>query len=369
MQKTDWTALAAKLFCVCLALIFGVLFLRYLLPVLLPFLIAWLISLGVRPMADKLARKTGIPVRVLAVVLPAVVFAGLAVLLGFGIHRGAQELSRLLTRLLDEEGALRGDLTDRILTGQDWLFRLPPLAGMDGEKLLTLQESLRDLTERILGGIVTSVSQSLPNLIGRLLAALPDVFLMLLVGVVAGFYFCLDGERMTGRCMALLPPSLAGKAEDLRKRLKRLSFRYLRAYLQLFLVTLASLFLGFALLRVEYALVLSLVIALVDLFPVLGVGTVLLPWAVICLFQKNFYLGFGLLILYVIILILRQVLEPRLVGSSLGIHPLLTLVASYVGFRLFGFLGMLLGPFLALLIKFFILQTVQYRSDTQGERM
>ena len=116
-------------------------------------------------------------------------------------------------------------------------------------------------------------------------------------------------------------------------------------------MTFALLFPGFCILRVRYAFLLAVVIAFVDMLPVLGVGTVLIPWSTVVLLQKNYYLGFGLLILYAAVLILRQILEPRLVGHSLGISPILTLFSTYAGWKLLGFWGMILGPVLAMLGK------------------
>ena len=96
---------------------------------------------------------------------------------------------------------------------------------------------------------------------------------------------------------------------------------------------------------------LAFLIALADLLPVIGVGTILIPWGIVMLLQKNFYLGFGLLILYLVISLIRQVAEPKVLGKSLGLHPLLTLFATYVGFSLFGLLGMILAPIVALVAK------------------
>lgn len=127
--------------------------------------------------------------------------------------------------------------------------------------------------------------------------------------------------------------------------------RYLRAYLILLAITFLCLFVGFSILGVDYAFLLALLTAVVDMLPVLGVGTVLIPWAAVMLLQERFYLGFGLLILYGVMLILRQIMEPRLVGKSLGLHPVLTLFAGYAGWRLFGVIGMILGPPVAMLLR------------------
>lgn len=101
----------------------------------------------------------------------------------------------------------------------------------------------------------------------------------------------------------------------------------------------------------DYAFLLAAVIAVIDILPVLGVGTVLIPWATIAFIERNMRLGFGLLILYGVIVIVRQFAEPKIVGGTLGIHPLLTLAAMYLGFRLFGVAGMIIGPILALLAR------------------
>ena len=116
-------------------------------------------------------------------------------------------------------------------------------------------------------------------------------------------------------------------------------------------MTLFLLLVGFLVLRVKYAFLLALLIAIVDLLPVLGVGTVLIPWAITVLLGGNYVFGVGLLILYAVVLIVRQLCEPRLIGKSLGIAPLPALFATYAGWQLLGFVGMLIAPLAAVLIK------------------
>ena len=118
------------------------------------------------------------------------------------------------------------------------------------------------------------------------------------------------------------------------------------------LVNVPMLIVAWFVLKRTYALrTFAFVIAFADLLPVLGVGTVLVPWGLVAILQKNYYLGFGLLILYLVISLIRQFTEPRLIGKSLGLHPLLALFASYAGFLLFGFWGMLLAPLAAIVVK------------------
>ena len=116
-------------------------------------------------------------------------------------------------------------------------------------------------------------------------------------------------------------------------------------------MTLSLLLVGFLVLKVSYFFLLALLTAFLDILPVLGVGTVLIPYAVFELIGGRLARGIGLLVLYAVITVLRQIAEPHLVGKSLGLHPILMLVSFYAGLKLFGVAGLLVGPALALLIK------------------
>ena len=120
--------------------------------------------------------------------------------------------------------------------------------------------------------------------------------------------------------------------------------KYLRAYFFIIVITFSELYLGFLILDVEYAVGLALLIAVVDILPVLGTGTILIPWTLICFLKKDFYLGIGLAIMYLVIAVIRQIIEPRIVGRSIGLHPLVTLASMYVGLKLGGLLWLILLP-------------------------
>ena len=116
----------------------------------------------------------------------------------------------------------------------------------------------------------------------------------------------------------------------------------------LFLITFVELFVGFLILQVDYAFVLAILIAFVDFLPVLGTGAILAPWGIIALLTKNYFLGIGIIVLFVVMTVIRQIIEPKIVGKSLGVHPILTLIAIYLGYKLFGIVGMIFLPIAAL---------------------
>jgi predicted PurR-regulated permease PerM len=141
----------------------------------------------------------------------------------------------------------------------------------------------------------------------------------------------------------------------------------LKSYATLIFITFCEVSIGLNIMKLlgvyngGYILVISIITAIVDILPVLGTGTILIPWGIIMLIQKEFYLGFGLLILFLAISLIRQVAEPKVLGKSLGLHPLLALFATYVGFTLFGLLGMILAPIVALLGKRLLFSQITIR--------
>ena len=138
------------------------------------------------------------------------------------------------------------------------------------------------------------------------------------------------------------------------KRVRATIGGWLLAQVKLSGITMLILAAGFLFLRISYGLLWAVLVALLDAFPILGTGTVLLPWSLICLLQGDTAQGIGLLGLYAIVAITRSVLEPKLVGKQLGLDPLVTLFALYAGYKLWGLAGMLLAPMAASLAAQFL---------------
>ena len=125
---------------------------------------------------------------------------------------------------------------------------------------------------------------------------------------------------------------------------------------------------GLTLLGVEYALIMAIVISVVDILPILGAGTVLIPWAIFALISSNTPLGVGLLVLYAVTLVARQFIEPKIVGSTLGIHPLATLASVYLGLKFLGFVGIFVGPMVALLLRELFFKKNDEKNEQNNEK-
>lgn len=350
MGGIKWERLASMVICAAGGAVLLWLAGRFLLPILLPFLLGWGIAACLRPLAGRLSRLLHLPSGLCATVLLVCTLLALILLIGAAASRLLRDLQGVLSRLLESDlfSSETGSF-DLFRAVSEGLGLSAKTAG--GERYAVLRERFNAMVGDALGGMVSALSAELPHAAGRMISAMPSVLLFMAITVITGFYFCVDRGNLSRAVTLLLPSRFRAQLPSWRMQLKRFSWKYARAYLLLLLFTLVTLFLGFCLLRVEYALLLALITAAVDLLPVLGTGAVLVPWAAVELIRRNYAMGIGLLVLYLAVSVLRQILEPRLVGRSIGLHPLLTLAAGYAGWRLLGVLGMVLGPLLAVLVR------------------
>ena len=346
MKEIRWERIAAILISVLAAGVLFYLFFRYAFGLLLPFLLAYGISMFIRPAANKFSSRTHLPRGLCAAVLLILVF-GLG---GWGLWAGSvrivAELGNLVERLLSDGGIF--DAMDSLVL---WAEGIGARLGLLSRGEEGSAQAFYDAVMQMVGNMLSSLASRLPEVAASLFSALPSVLFFLIVSVVACFYFCTDGVSITRVLNSFLPPKWRQKMPEMGNAMRDIFRKYIKAYGILLALTFVLLLVGLWILRIDYAFLLAFLIALADLLPVIGVGTILIPWGIIMLLQKNFYLGFGLLILYLVISLIRQVAEPKVLGKSLGLHPLLTLFATYVGFSFFGLLGMILAPIVALLVK------------------
>lgn len=340
-QRVDFGKLAA--IAVCLGAVW--LFLRFaaerVFAALLPFLIAAALTLAISPVARKLSRFLHVGESACSVVLFFLSIVLALVLGGFAAARLLREAQGLVTRLLADVGSPSSAISNALDA-----LRLPETA--EGELFRAhLKTMLTDLTCNLLG----SVAARLPQWAARLASAIPSGVLFAVVTVLAGLRFCVGKDRLRRALLSRLPVRWRAAVVSRSETFLRFCRGFLRAYILLFLLTFAELLVGFLLLGLDYAVLPALLVALVDIFPVLGVGTVLLPWAVVELLCRRFYLGFGLLLLWLAVTVVRQIAEPKLIGKTLGVDPLLSLASSYVGWRLVGLAGLLIGPPVAVIIS------------------
>lgn len=313
---------------------------RFLLPIATPFLLAALLALAAEPLVYGLTKHLHLP-RGLAAGIGVTVALVLTVLL----------LLALCALLVRELGALAGvlpDLESTTLSGLDsleqWLLSIAQKApGGISPILVHGVEGMFFNGSTLLDGLTSR----LLNLATSVLRALPDSALGLGTWVLATFMLSARLPRIRTWLREHLPKAWHERYEPHLQTLKKTVSGWLTAQAKLVGITFCILIAGFLLLQITHPILWAAAICLVDILPVLGTGTVLIPWSLVCFLQGDSLRGVGLLAIYAVVSLLRSVLEPRLVGKQLGLDPLVTLLAIYAGYRLWGLMGMLLAPVLA----------------------
>ncbi len=323
----------------------GYVVLRYLLKPLLPFLVAWVIAMAVRPAVHRICKRTKLPKKLVSSAAVLFVFLLVIGLTAILCGRLATELRGLSDDLMSDAADTVGDLLDSVegLTGQ-----LPFWDHIDDpEAAEQVKKTVTSMIEDAVGRFSAKVSEAFMDVV----AALPGVVLFAVVTVAATFYMGIDVTEINAFIARQLPHSSRHYLFEAKAKLMKAGMNYVKAYLMLLLMTFVQLLIGFYVLKIPYALTLATLIALIDILPVLGVGTVLVPWAVVLLVKGNVYTGVGLLLMFAIIWVIRQITEPRLVGKSVGLSPLVTLLVMYAGYHFMGFGGLFVFPLVMILLK------------------
>lgn len=322
---------------VCLLLWLGA---RYLLPVAVPFLLGGGVALAAEPgirALQKTVKCPRFPAAALCVSLTLMLTAGVFSLLGAVTVRELGNLAKMAPAV--EQG---------LTVLEDWMITLADRApdGIRPALINTVTNTFRDGT-----ALVEQVSGKLPGAVASLLGWLSNGALTVGTGILAGFMISARLPKIKAWIKAKLPEKWNDQILPGIRKVKKTFGRWLKAQLKLMGVTWLVVTVGFLLLKVKYAPVWAALVALVDAVPVLGTGTVLIPWAIVRFLQADTLQGVGLLITYGAAWLTRSVLEPRLVGKSLGIDPLISLAAFYAGFKFWGVLGMVLAPMSVALLK------------------
>ena len=327
---------------------------RYALRLFLPFFIALFIAFLTRPAVRYLTRRTGRSQKIIAGIVMLLTLFLLGLLLYFLCSRLLIELQNLLSWLAEDSADPNGQIARMIAFFKGLLDRIPFLGRLrEADFLKYFIDDPNGFIAEQLGNILSRFSGAVTGAVASILRGFPSLVLGLLVWVIACFYFAVDFDAVTAALSLFVPSGFRKRLPSWRVHMAEGLRRYLRAYFLLFLLTLGELLIGFFILRLEYAFLLALLTAILDVLPVLGVGTVLLPFAILSFAGGNAFRGVGLLILYGVITVVRQIAEPHLVGKSLGLHPILMLVSFYTGLKLFGVIGVFVGPVIAVLIKTF----------------
>lgn len=318
---------------------------KYAIFVVMPFLLGFAVAALINPVVRFLSRRYDLKRRPAGIMLLLLFYATIGMLITIGVVR--------LTVFFGEVSGELPDLyRDRLEPALNKLFgyinsfvdRLYAIFGGESEVL----------SER-LGGIFTSIKSSLGDTISDIsvkaltrlssaAAAIPGIIIELLFAVISSFFFTVDYENILSLAKRLLPKRTVDLLCRLRGRVFKVAGKYLRSYALILLITFGELSLGLVLLGVDNAVLIAFCIALFDILPVAGTGGIMIPWAIFSLIGGDWGFAVGLVVIWAVITIVRNIIEPKIVGRQVGLHPLLALIAMFVGTKLFGLVGLFLLP-------------------------
>ena len=319
---------------ICLVLIVC----KYLVPILLPFILAFILASVLVIPAKKLAGKNSKIRRFCAIIVGVIFF----VLLFLGIAFLGVALVDWFLGFLEFIPRL---YQDEILPMLNFLY-------LELAERLTFAEP--ELTAKIngvfqnfignIGNFISSFSVNAIKAVTSGIAGIPGLIIKLILMIISCFFFLLDYDKIMAFFVSLIPKGKEKNFETIKWYVTNTLLVYIKSYSLLFLMTYVELSIGFQILGIPYAPIIGLMVAVFDILPVLGTGGILLPWTVVLLVMKNIPMGIGMFVLYLVITVIRNTMEPKLVGKQIGLHPLATMISLFVGLKVVGFWGMLIFP-------------------------
>lgn len=318
-----------------IALIIYILF-KFLFAYLLPFIIGTVITVLVQRPAAAISDKTKIRKGNCALILVILIYITLFCLISFLIFKAGVYIYDFT--LSDNQIILS------ISKAVDQTFLAVKNVFSNIPEFVTSQIS------NTFKNLFSSIADILTDFAKSVVSATPMFLTSSLVTIIASCYIAKDYDRFKISIKSILSEKIIKTAIIVRKVFKENITKIVFGYFKILLITFVELSIGLFLLGKQNFLLYGLLISILDLLPVFGTGTVLIPWGIYSILTANYFFGAGLLILYVIIIIVRNIIEPRIIGKQIGLHPLLALISVFIGLKLFGIVGIFILPFSVMLL-------------------
>lgn len=309
---------------------------RFMLVYLFPFVIGVALSALVQRPAAFLSKKVRLSKGKWALALVILAYLLLIFVVGFGLYK-------------------------LVIYAYGWIARLPQVATVFINWIDSLKDSINgfsdtvgisfaELPDNLIGTVASQIAGRASAYAASAASQAPGFLVSVIVTFVASCYIAMDYDKAKNYLYSILRPKYREMLNDAKTILTENIFKIAKGYLILMFINFAELTVGLLLLQVNNAVIIAALIAVLDVLPVIGTGTVLIPWALYSLINGNYILAIGLIVIYIIITIVRNILEPRIIGKQVGLHPLITLLSIFIGLRLFGVAGMISVPLAIIII-------------------
>lgn len=316
----------------------AVVLLRYIMPMATPFVVGFVIAYVLKRPIRLLSKHLPVPDKLIAI-LVVLTFYGivglLLSLLGIKIISEIAALIAMLPTLYETHGkplliTVLGNIEDTILA-LDMALNPGLLAALEEVASRLLQS---------LGNMISGLSVSTMSFATSIASAVPGLFIELVLMIISTFFIAIDYDHLTGFCQQQMSEKTLQIFLQVKKYIVGTLFVCIRSYILIMTITFAELSIALSIIGIEHGVLIAFVISIFDILPVLGTGGIMIPWSILTLISGNFTLGIALLLVYLIITVIRNIIEPKIVGGQLGLHPVVTLCSMYVGVQLLGIAGL-----------------------------
>lgn len=353
-MNKQYLYIALRVLIVIAAIIAGIYAVYFVGRLVIPFIIAFLIAILLNPVVSFLERHAKMR-RGYAVIVSILIVTGIiTTILTLLINEMVQGFVYLSAVMPEHYQDFKDFFENLYMTKISPFYSnlIDKFQELDESQKSTLLESIQMVGER-LTDTLSSFVQALGNGIYAVIKSLPTIVTVLVISLLASFFISKDWNRIIQMFRDKTPTKVQTRINGVYNGLYRALFGYLKAEFKITFISAVIVLIGLLILQVEHALTIALIIWLIDFLPYIGAILIFLPWAIYAFSTGDLFLGTGLSILYGLVILQRQLIKPKILSSSLGISPLMTLLTMYAGFKLLGFVGIIFGPLLFILLKTF----------------
>lgn len=314
------------------------------LPLLSPFVLAFIIACALQRPVKFLNRNLRLNIKISGILVSLLFFAvlfGLIFLVGAEIFSRTQGLLQALPDIYKNSiEPVMVDIFNSLNQNSIW----------KNQQIQALADTMEEQILASLGNLASTISVGAVSFISSFAASIPMLFVKLVLMVISTVFISMEYDRIMGFCIKQMGDSTRRMFMEVKSYVVGTLFVCIRSYALIMSITFVELSIGLTVIGIENSILIALAIAIFDILPVLGTGGIMVPWAAVNAVLGNYSLALSLFIVYVIITIVRNIIEPKIVGSQLGLHPIVTLASMFAGVQLLGAVGLFGFPiFLSLL--------------------
>ncbi len=341
-NRPYWKVIVSLIFSLLATVLFLVVGFKFLV-FFMPFVIGWLISAIASPVVNWLEKRLKITKKLGSVLIVIGVLAALIFLFYFAGSRLWREMKSLLENLPEMYEEIERGL-DEIGKNMAGIFAMLPSGIQEG------WHTLVDNLDQTVGKLIGKISEPTINVAGRAAKGIPSMLISTIVTIISSYFFIAEREEVLEWAKKAAPDPIVKRMTMVMDNLKYAVGGYFKAQLKIMAVVFLILTVAFLILGVHFSFVFALLIAFLDFLPFFGTGTALIPWAAYKFMVGDYKMMAGLIILYGVTQLVRQVIQPKLVGDSMGLNPLVTLVLLYIGYKIGGVFGMIFAVPVGLIV-------------------